>query len=283
MKINRRDALTVTACACLSPLFAAKGSGTKKQKKRIPIGLQLYAVRGRFAEDIPGTLKAIAALGYQGVEFWGYGGGPAVFKGKTAAELRAILDRVGLKCCGMHLSLKALSPRNLEQTIAVNKTLGNPFMIVAAAKDQMGSPEAIKGFAETLNELAPRVKKQGMRVGYHCHGFDFKRFEGRTAWDHLFSQTVPEVVMQLDIGNCASGGGDPVAILKKFPGRATTVHIKQHAQAPLEKGSPVWKEIFNLCETSHGTKWYIVEEGERGGKSLEKPKRCIEVMRAMGM
>ncbi len=282
MRIERRELLKLTACACLTGAVPVSGAQEKQKKKRIPIGLQLYAVRGAFEADIPGTLKTIAKIGYKGVEFWGYGGGPTVFKGKTAGELRRMLDDVGLKCCGMHVQLKTLLGENLQKTVAINKTLGNTFLIVAAAPKEMGSVESIKRFAQTFNDLAVKAKKLGVRVGYHAHGFDFKRFDGRTGWDILFSNTKPEVVMQLDTGNCAGGGGDPVAILKKFPGRATTVHLKEYGAARFQRGNAIWQEIFRLCETMHRTQWYIVEQGGRGGKDLKIPQQCLEALHAMG-
>ena len=282
MTINRRDALKLTAGACLTGATHLLGAGSGTKNKRIPIGIQLYAVRGAFSKDPAGTLKGLAKAGYQGVEFWGYGGGPAVFKGKSADEFRKILDDLGIKCCGMHLNPNTIVGDQLKQTIEINKKLGNKFLIVAAASKQMSSPAAIKQFAQTLNDAAARAKKLDMRVGYHCHPFDFAKFDGTTAWDLLFSQTRPEVVMQLDIGNCAGGGGDPLAILKKFPGRATTLHIKDYAKAPLKKGDPIWQEIFTLCEKTHKTEWYIVEMGESGGNSLDVSKQALQTLRAMG-
>src|SRR6266508_5603403 len=87
------------------------------QEKAISIGFQLYTVRGEFARNVPATLKTLGGLGYQGVEFWGYGGTPNVYQQYSAAELRKLLDEHGLKCCGMHLELKALAKENLGRTI----------------------------------------------------------------------------------------------------------------------------------------------------------------------
>ena len=86
--------------------------------------------------------------------------------------------------------------------------------------------------AKLFTELAAKVKPQGMRVGYHAHGGDFKKFDGETAWDIFFSNAGPDVVMQMDIGNCLGGGGDPYAMLKKFPGRSATIHLKEHGGKP---------------------------------------------------
>jgi sugar phosphate isomerase/epimerase len=284
MNIQRRDLLKSVvgvAAACLAGrggTFAASVAARKK----IPIGFQLYSLRGAFGKDVPGTLQKVADIGYQGVEFWGYGGGPNVFQNWTAERLRKELDRCGLKCCGMHLRAETLIGDALNQTIEINKVLGNQFMIVAAAKDRMSSPEAIGQFAALLSHASRRAETREMRVGYHCHGFDMEQFDGRTAWDILFSQTARDVVMQLDTGNCADGGGDPIAILKRFPHRATTMHLKEYPEALFAADNRYWKEIFHLLETSQDTVWYIVEQGGEGGLDFNVPKKAFDDLRRMG-
>ena len=222
---------------------------------------------------MPGTLKRLSELGYQGVEFWGYNATPNVYKDYSAEQLRKLLDDSGLKCCGMHLTLKALAKENLNRTMDVNHTLGNPYLNVAAAKDKMGSEKAIAELADLLNEVAAECRSHKMSVGSHTHPFDFEKFNGRFAWDLLFSQTHREVNMQMDVGNCLSGGGDPIAMLKKFAGRTPTIHIKEHEEKTFESG--FYQEIFRLCETSAGTKWYIVEMGGDGGNGFDVPQAAI--------
>ena len=284
MKIQRRELLqsglgvAVGWLAGQGKMLAAPDAADAK----IPIGFQLYSLRGAFAKDVPGTLDKLAEIGYEGVEFWGYGGGPNVFQDWTAQRLRKELDRCGLKCCGMHLRTETLIGDALNQTVEISKVLGNKFLIVAADRKRMDSPESIGRFAELLNDAARRAKKLDMRVGYHCHGFDMERFDGRTAWDILFSQTTPDVVMQLDTGNCAGGGGDPIAILKKFPHRATTMHLKEYPEASFAADNRNWKEIFHLLETSQGTQWYIVEQGGKGGLEFEIPRKAHQDLRRMG-
>ncbi len=91
--------------------------------------------------------------------------------------------------------------------------------------------------------------------------------------------------MQMDIGNCADGGGDPMAALRKFPGRARSVHLKEFGGGPgsvIGEGKADWPEIFRLCEEEHATEWYVVEEGGEGGFSFEIPRRSREALRRMG-
>ena len=281
MNVRRREFLisTLGAASLYHMGPGALLAGASTSAKKTPIGIQLYAVRAEFDKDVPGTMKAIADIGYRGVEFWGYGGGKNVYKEWSAQKLRGLLDECGLKCCGMHLQLKAIQGDTLQHTVEVNRILGNKFLVVAAAQEPMSSPEAIGQFAMLLNETAVKAKALDMRVGYHCHGFDLKQFDGRSAWDILFSQTTPDVVMQLDTGNCFGGGGDPVGILKRFPGRATTIHFKEYENALFAPHDAAWTEIIRLCKTEQNTEWYIIEQGGEGGAGFDECRRCFQNLR----
>lgn len=279
---NRRTFLKITAgtaaLAAVNPVaFADCG-----ECKKTPIGIQLYAVRGEFMKDMDGTLKTLADLGYNGVEFWGYQGTPEVH-GKTPEEMKALLDKHGLVCAGIHCGRKALEDAQLETTVAVNKTLGNDFLIIAASGSDMHSAEGAKKFAAFLNEQAEKVADAGMRVGYHAHGFDFNKVgeNGESAWEVLFSNTNPEVIQQLDVGNCAGGGGDPVAMLKKFPGTCASLHIKEHPNAPLGETEIDWDEIFEVLDKQGKTEWYVVEQGERAA-GFDAATQAIKALKKMG-
>ncbi|MGA2253729.1 MAG: TIM barrel protein [Thermoguttaceae bacterium] len=281
MNASRRRFLQATmglaAGWALQPVIRAEGAS---QSKKIPIALQLYAVRGDFARDVPGTLKAVSKLGYEGVEFWGYAGTPNVFQDYSAKQLRKLLDNNGLKCCGMHHQLKALEPEKFGTTVENNRILGNRFLVVAAAQERMSSEDAILGFAAMLNETARKLRTEKMRVGYHSHPFDFAKIEGRFAWDILFGHTDPEVIMQLDVGNCLAGKGDPLAMLRKFPGRTLSIHIKEHQEKKFD--GKFYQEIFKLCETSCKTEWYIVEMGGDDGVGMDIPRQALADLHRLG-
>ena len=244
------------------------------------IGFQLYTVRGEFSRDVPGTLKRLADIGYKAVEFWDYAGTPKVYKEYTAQELRKLLDGYGLKCCGMHLQLKALDKENLARTVETNQTLGSEFLNVAAAKKEMGSEAGIAELADILNRTAAEIKKEKLIVGYHAHPFDFEKIKGRFAWELLFEKLQPEVNMQMDVGNCLSGNGDPIAMMKEFPGRTRTIHIKEHQDKTFD--SDYYQEVFRLCETVSHTKWYIVEMGGMMGNGFAVPQEALEKLRRVG-
>ena len=251
-------------------------------QKKIPIGLQLYSLRDIAGKDVPGTLAAVAKMGYQGVEWVGWDR----YYGWKPQALRNVLDRHNLKSCGTHLTLDALTGDALKSTIEFNKVLGNKFLIVSSLpRASMSSLAALMDTAKLLTDLAAQVKEAGMRVGYHCHAQDFKPVADRIPWDVVFANAGPDVIMQLDTGNCLEGGGNPVAILKTFPHRAVTIHLKEYGGpkgAVIGEGSVPWPEIFAICETTGGTQWYIVEQESYRGSPLHDVKLCLENLRKMG-
>jgi len=280
MQTTRRQFLKSGLGGALGMTLGRSLGSAAGQAKTIPIGIQLYAVRGAFSRQPPETLKALGQMRYQGVEFWGYGGTPNVFQQYSASQLRNLLDENGLKCCGMHLELKALAKDNLQRTIENNHVLGSEYLNVAAAREKMGSEDAIAELAALLNEAAAQCRPHKMKVGYHAHPFDFARINGRFAWEILFSRAQPEVNMQMDVGNCLAGHGDPIAMLKEFPGRTWTIHVKEYQDKTFE--SDFYKEVFRLCETTCATQWYIVEMGSADGNDLEVPRQALAKLRRLG-
>ncbi|HEY3325307.1 MAG TPA: sugar phosphate isomerase/epimerase [Planctomycetota bacterium] len=248
--------------------------------KKIPIGVQLYSVRDDCKKDLPGTLKAVAKMGYAAVEFAGY-------YDYKAADLRKILDDNGLKCCGTHTGLDTLLGENLPATIEFNKTIGNKFLIVPWIKEELRKTKADwVNLARQFNELAAKGKAAGMHIGYHNHHFEFAALDGELPWDTFFSNTNKDVVMQLDTGNAKHGGGNPVPFVKKYPGRALTVHLKEYSatnpNALIGQGDVEWKELFELCENVGGTQWYIVEQESYANPPMECIDKCLQNLRKMG-
>lgn len=293
----RRDFLKLTlglAATCAAGSLALGADAEKKARKggkrkkaaggrKIPIGCQLYAVRSEFTKDVPGTLRTLGQMGYEGVEFWGYRGTPNVYKdaaGKdwSAAELKKLLDGNKLECCGIHLSVAALQDANLQTSIDNNKVLGNKYLNIASAQKEMESAESIKKFAEFLNRASDKAAAQQMLVGYHCHGGDFNKVGGRMAYEMLFEQLKPEVNMQVDIGHALKAGVDPIVYFKKFAGRAKTVHLREAEDKMFD--SPGYQELFNVMETVAGTEWYIVEEEK--GNNFDFSRQGIEKLRKLG-
>jgi len=247
---------------------------------RIPIALQLYSIRDNCEEDFPGTLKAVAEMGYEGVDFAGY-------YGYEAKEIRTMLDDLGLKAAGCHTALDTLLGDELQRTVAFNRTLGNKYLIVPGLPERRrNSKEAWLRTADLFNEIADALDPEGMMTGYHNHFIEFEPMEGVVPWDLFFSSTQPEVVMQIDTGNALHGGGDPVAILERYPGRAKTVHLKEYSAtnetALIGEGDVDWQGVFEVVESQDETEWYIVEQESYAYPPLECVDRCLQALKAMG-
>ena len=280
MQATRRRFIKAAVGGAAGMTFSRVLPVAAAQAMTIPIGFQLWTVRGEFARNVPDTLKTLSQIGYKAVEFWGYAGTPNVYQNYSGSELRKVLDDCGLKCCGMHIDLKALAKDSLQRTIENNQALGSEYLNVAAAKEKMGSEDQIAELAALLNQTAGECHSHKMTVGYHAHPFDFEKIQGRFAWEILFSLADPAVNMQMDVGNCLAGNGDPLAMLKKFPGRTRSIHIKEHKEKTFD--SNFYKEIFHLCETSSGTKWYIVEMGGPDGLGFDVPREALEKLHRLG-
>jgi sugar phosphate isomerase/epimerase len=258
----------------------SQDEGAPKAAKRIPIALQLYSVRGECEKDLPSTVAAVGKMGYEAVEFAGY-------YGRSAKELRALLDENKLKCCGTHTGLDTLLGDNLKATIEFNQILGNKFLIVPGLPgERTSSAQAWLDTAKLFNELAEKVKPHGMQVGYHNHSAEFQAIDGQVPWDLFFGNTRADVVMQFDSGNAMHGGGDPVSYIKRYPGRATTVHLKEFSKsnpkALILEGDMKWDEFFQACETIGGTEWYIVEYESDAYPPLVSVQKCLENLRKKG-
>jgi sugar phosphate isomerase/epimerase len=235
---------------------------TAAPRGRIPVGLQVYSVRVAAEKDLAGTIAKVAAMKYEGVEFAGW-------YGHSAKEIRKILDDNNFRCCGSHTPWEDLSDAKLPDTIAFNKTIGNKYLICPWLKpdDSANARQSWLTYAKRFNELAEKVKPHDMQVGYHSHAHDFEPVDGTTGWDLLAGNTSKNVIMQIDTGNALSGGGDPLLYLKRYPGRATTIHIKEFSKtnpkALIGEGDINWHEVLELCRKG-GTRWYIIEEEKEG-------------------
>ena len=246
---------------------------------RIPIALQLYSVREDCAKDLPRTLEAVAKMGYEGVEFAGY-------YGWKAEDLRRLLDDLGLKVAGTHIGLNTLLGDEYERTVEFNKILGNKYLVVPGLPpERRSSKEAWIETAKLMDEIAAKLKEEGMKLGYHNHAVEFQPIDDEIPWD-IFFTTAKEVFMQLDIGNAMHGGADPIPYLRKYPGRSLTIHLKEYSstnpKALIGEGEVNWKEVFELCETVGGTEWYIVEQESYAYPPLECVERCLKNLKAMG-
>lgn len=258
----------------------AAGPCAVRCRRRIPIAVQLYSVRDDCAKDLPGVLKAVSQMGYEGVEFAGY-------YGRSAKELRAMLDDNGLKVAGSHVGLESLLGDELQRSIEFHKTIGNEFLIVPGLGGQYTADKAAwEKTAGIFNEIAAKLQPLGMYTGYHNHTMEFQKFpDGTLPWDAFFGNTRQRVVMQFDTGNAMIGGAEALPFLEKYPGRALTVHMKEfsptNGEALVGEGDIPWRDIIRVCRTTGGTEWFIVEQESYAYPPIECIRRCLANLRML--
>ena len=226
------------------------------------IGLQLYTLRDNLNTDFEGTLRKVAALGYEGVEFAGY-------YGWQAQDLRQLLDELNLKAIGSHISLELLRD-DLQGQIDYMKTIGGTYMICPFLKDEARSTEqAWRDVYAFLQKTGEEVTKQGLVFAYHNHSFEFEsHVDGQFAFDAMYAATTPEVVkVELDVCWVQFAGQDPLAYINRYSGRMPLLHLKDFSKdsngdiVTLELGLgnvALMDVIHNAIEA--GVQWLIVEQ-----------------------
>lgn len=236
----------------------------------LPLGLELYSVREELPKDYAGTLKKVAALGYREVEAAG-------FYDHSAAEVKQAMSDAGLRCVSAHYPSAQLSTK-LDEIIAFHKTLGAEYIVCsypghknppAPGAEHTFSLEDWRWNAEQFNHYGEKVKAAGLRFGYHNHTPEFVVVDGVTPYDELMRLTDPALVtFEMDCGWVVVGGGDPVALLKKYANRVSMLHVKDfqpgvtppHA-AQLGQGRIDYKPIFAAAKKAR-IKHYFVEQEE---------------------
>lgn len=202
-----------------------------KALKDMP-GVVSFTFRNDFSKDVPGTLDYIKQMGISNIEF-------SNLFGKTAAEMRALLDARGMVCTSYGVYYDALTNKT-DAVIRDAKTLGAEFVRVGMIPHKgeftvQQAEAAVKDF----NRVGQKLKENGIEFSYHNHGYDFTPYEKGTLYDYLIQNTNPDYVsFELDILWVHQFGKDPVAYLKKYPNRFRMMHVKD-----LKKGLPVGLDV----------------------------------------
>ncbi len=241
---NRRTFLQALGVATAASALPRELFAGLRAARVDPVGLQLYTVRSLMSKDVDGTLATVAGIGYREVEFAGY-------FNKEPAALRATLDKLKLKSPSCHVGLDAVES-GFDATAAAAKTMGHEWLVVASVPGRFfQSVASLKELAQRFNAVGKRAKDAGLRYGYHNHNVEFKPVEGTVPLELLLSETDPALVdFEMDVYWVTQGGGDPLALIDKFPGRFKLLHAKDASGPPDQKmrdvGSGVidWKKVF---------------------------------------
>jgi len=277
---TRRDILRLGGAAAAALVFAPVRPLTAATWKNVPIGTQLWCVRKQLATDIPGTLKALAGMGYEAVEL------ENAF-GKSGAEWRTHLDAAGLKACGFHHTLQELQGDKLAASIEFDQAIGNRNLIIRSLEPPVyTSADLLKKTADAVNSIAERLNPHNMRVGYHNHTTDFNRIDGEYWWNRFADLTAKDVVLQFDTGNASEMEGvTPQALITRNAGRTISMHVKPFSKkdpnAYLGADELDWPAIMTAAETVGGIEWYIIEYEREGVPPLESLKANLELFKKL--
>ena len=268
--LSRRTFLTIAGTL---PIWARTARAAS-----VPVGIELYTVRDALAKDLMGTVRAVAKLGYQIVEFYSpyYSWTPS-----QASDVRKLLDDLGIQCRSTHNDNKVFTPEGIQKAIELNQIIGSKY-VVMASPGQVSTADSWKQVADRLNAGAETLKPLGMFAGYHNHGAEWQAVEGKRPMDILATNTDKSVALQFDVGTCVASGADPVAWITANPGRIKSMHCKDWKAGGKEyavlfgEGDAPWAKIFAAAESGGGIEYYLIEqEAGPADEQLMRAEQCL--------
>jgi sugar phosphate isomerase/epimerase len=238
------------------------------------IGLQMYTLREETAQDFVGTLRKVAEIGYEGVEFAGYGG-------MTAEKLAALLQELNLKAIASHVSLAQLST-HLEEEIEFNLTIGSRYIICPyiAEEDRKEEAQWLSIFTQ-LDAIGRTCVERGIGFAYHNHEFELQqKVNGAFVLDAMM-QTVPQDVLLMELDACwvHHAGQLPKEYIARYSGRLPLLHLKdmrklEHGEALTVELGQGEVDLTSIIKASGhaGVEWLIVEQDKCSNPPLESIK-----------
>ncbi len=231
------------------------------------VGVQLYTVRALMQEDVAGTLDAVAAIGYDEVEFAGY-------FGHAPGVVRGWLDAAGLVAPAVHVGMQDLTGAGLEAAIEAAVVLGHRWLVLPSLPPEMRTADGYREVADMLNAAGEVSAGAGVRVGYHNHAFEFEPVAGAapgsevTGYSVLVEHLDPGLVdLEIDFHWSAVGGADAAALFAEHPGRFALCHVKDLTSdgrmADVGAGEIDWAALFSLSSQA-GLRHYFVEHDQPG-------------------
>ncbi|CAM4173990.1 sugar phosphate isomerase/epimerase family protein [Lederbergia lenta] len=227
--------------------------------RTIPVAVQMFTLREESEKDFAGTLKKVAELGYDGVEFAGYGGLPVT-------EVRALLDELGLKAASSHVPLDDLK-NDLARVIEDQKVLGSQYIVCPYLLPDQRSEEDYQALIPFLEKAGETCRTEGITLCYHNHDFELERLsDGRTALESIFDDTsANNVQVEPDVYWLTKAGENPVEWIKRYQDRTPLIHLKdmtvdeEQFFAELGTGGVDIEAVLEAGKEI-GVSWFVVEQ-----------------------
>ena len=282
MAISRREFLKTTSAVAAAGLFAAE---LEANPLDMPIGCQTWPVREMIGKDFPGTIKKLAAAGFQAIELCSpVGYSDSGFEGLAKykpGEIRKVLADSGMACVSSHFTIDELR-HNQDDRIAWATELGLTQMLVPTLEGPKNPKmDDVKRAADEYNKMGERAAKAGIQQGLHTEDFELSSVDGKRTYDVLMGLLDPKLVKFQFQVSTVGRGFDPVEYFKKYPGRYVSMHV-QGWSSQTKKVTAVgqdtldWKSIFSAAGTC-GIKNYFVE------MNLELMKASVGYLRALNV
>lgn len=282
--IKRRDFIITSGLALGAVAIAPSLAFSAKPKN---IGLQLYTLRDDFSKNVKGVLEHVAKSGYKEVETYGFSSEGGFF-GTSAKDFKKIMNDNGLKAPSGHYDFNSFIKDNnadfLKSSIECANQLGSEYITVPYLDENLRRDlDGFKRIAQKINEAAVLCKQSGLKLAYHNHDFEFKKFGDKTGYDVLLQETDKKLVdFELDIYWAVRSGNDPLALFKANPGRFTMWHVKDMDKSKAEwnteigDGSINFKTIFAEAKLSGMKHFFVEQETNYSPNPLESIKASSE-------
>ena len=242
MSMTRKDFLNYSALAAASLITPSFMTNSK----HYTLGLGLFSVPRGLNDDLKGTLDMLASIGFQELEVFGpyafsdektkqewavmsqmFGFNSSGFYGHTPEDFSLMVKDRGMRIPSMHTDIETLQ-HNMSELAQAARTIGATYVVLPALPQAYRTNiDAYKRSADLFNEIGKNAREEGIRFGYHNHGYGLKPWGGVRPIDIILDQTDPDLVFfEMDLFWTTAGGIDPVELLDKHPNRYKLLHIK---------------------------------------------------------
>lgn len=274
------SAVTAASVLTLPSWLQAAGKGKDS------IGLQLYSLRDTITKDPKGVLQKVASFGYKELETFGYRDGK-IF-GMPFAEFGSFVKGLGMKVVSGHYGLDIVKSDGWEKAVTDAKSIGQEYIVLPYLQESdRKTLDDYKRVCETLNKASEVVKKNGMKMSYHNHAFEFQQMEGQIPFDLMLKELDPKKVsMEMDIFWVVNAGHDPIKYFEKYPGRFDQWHVKdmdkndKQRNADVGTGTIDWKAIFAKAKQS-GMKHFYIEQESYPAAPIDSIENSIKYLKTI--
>ncbi|MCM8832887.1 MAG: sugar phosphate isomerase/epimerase [Candidatus Omnitrophica bacterium] len=246
-------------------------------------GVQLYTLREycKSVEDTKNTFKKVREIGFRYVQI------SAVSEPKDVKELKKILDDNDLKAVSTHTGYDRII-NDIEKVIEDHKILGCEAIFCPGLPKELHNKEGYLKVAEQFNKVIPKIKENGLILGYHNHAIEFERYEGKTGLEILL-ENCPELQAEIDTYWVQYGGADPAYWIEKYKGRVSQVHFKdmgiidnQQVMPPIGDGNLNWEKIIKVCKKSK-VKYCLIEMDKPTIDPFQALEKSLENLISLGL